>query len=414
MRPVLRLEVIVVMRPAKTITPAATILLAVIMLVAACAPQRQVPWRPTQPTAPVTPPAMAMQPKAALLLPLTGPAAAVGQDLLDAAQMALFDAGDNQLELMPFDTGSEPDGATVAARAAIASGANVIIGPLFGRSTVAVTPLATSAGVEVFSLSNDSSVARPGIWVMGFGPEQQVDRVVRFAAQTGVNRMAALAPADAFGTRAIQAFQRAVGATGTARIVDIATYDASNSTPTDAVGRVATGLGVGPATEGGALSAPDSAVLIADGGARLRAVASLLAYHDIDPRSVRHLGTSRIQDDAAALLDPQLQGTWFAGAPPEGAEEFATRFRSLFNRSPSSVALLAYDTTAMVAGQSRAGPLDPAAFLDSQGFVGRAGIFRLLPDGRTERGLAVLEVNQGTAQVVDPAPLTFREQFAAR
>jgi hypothetical protein len=67
----------------------------------------------------------------------------------------------------------------------------------------------------------------------------------------------------------------------------------------------------------------------------------------------------------------------------------------------------------MVAGQSRVGPLDPPAFLDGQGFVGRAGIFRLLPDGRAERGLAVLEVNQGSTQVVDPAPLAFREPLTA-
>ncbi|WP_051328872.1 penicillin-binding protein activator [Geminicoccus roseus] len=405
------------MRPAKTTTLATTILMAGIMLVAACAPQRQVPWRPAEPApaAPVPPPEPVGPPTAALLLPMSGQAEAVGQDLMDAAQMALFDAGQNQLELLPFDTGSEPEGATVAARAAIASGADVIIGPLFGRSTEAIAPLATEAGVGVLSLSNDSSVARPGVWVLGLEPEEQIERVVRFAAQNGITRMSALAPADAYGSKAIQAFQQAVASTGNVQLVDVATYPPTESTPTEAVRRIATGLGVtGEQPRVEVPSAPTSAILIADGGARLRAVASLLAYQDVDPRAIKHLGTMRFADDPAAMVDPQLQQAWLAGPSPEGTEEFTRRFQAMFGRTPSPLAVLAYDTTAMVAGLSRLGPLGPEQFQERQGFLGRAGVFRLLPDGGSERGLAVLEVNQGTLQVVDPAPRSFPEQLAIR
>lgn len=403
------------MRSARTTPLATTILMAGIMLVAACAPQRQVPWRPAEPAVPALPPEPAGPPKAALLLPLSGSSEAVGQDLMDAAQMALFDAGANELELIPFDTGSEPEGAVVAARAAIAGGAKVIIGPLFGRSTLAVAPIAKEAGVTVLSLSNDSSVTQPGVWALGFQPEEQIARVVRFAAQSGITKMAALAPTDAYGSKAIPAFQGAVVATGTARLVDVATYPPDNSTPTEAVRRVATGLGVtGAIDERTTPPAPDSAILIADGGARLRAVASLLAYQDVDPRAIRHLGTMRFQDDPAVLVDPQLQGAWLAAPPEEEAADFTARFRTLFGRTPSPVAVVAYDTTAMVAGLSGQGLADPQQFMDRQGFVGRTGIFRLLPDGRTERGLAVMEVNQGSLRMIDPPPHSFTDQLAAR
>ena len=50
-----------------------------------------------------------------LLLPLSGPAEALGRDMLDAAQMALFDVGDNDLVLLPRDTGGTPAGARLAA-----------------------------------------------------------------------------------------------------------------------------------------------------------------------------------------------------------------------------------------------------------------------------------------------------------
>jgi branched-chain amino acid transport system substrate-binding protein len=129
---------------------------------------------------------------------------------------------------------------------------------------------------------------------------------------------------------------------------------------------------------------------------------------------VKHLGTMRFADDPAALADAQLQGAWLAGPAPDSTADFANRFRATFGRAPSSIAVLAYDTTAMVAGLSRLGPVEATQLQDSQGFLGRAGIFRLLPDGRSERGLAVLEVNHGTLQVVDPAPRVFTERFALR
>ena len=55
------------------------------------------------------------------MLPLSGPAAALGQDMLQAAQMALFDVGPNDVVLLPRDTGGTPEGARRAATELIAS-----------------------------------------------------------------------------------------------------------------------------------------------------------------------------------------------------------------------------------------------------------------------------------------------------
>src|SRR5918994_298784 len=53
-----------------------------------------------------------------LLLPLSGPAAGLAQDMLDAAQMALFDVGENDLVLLPRDDQGTPAGARQAAEQA--------------------------------------------------------------------------------------------------------------------------------------------------------------------------------------------------------------------------------------------------------------------------------------------------------
>jgi hypothetical protein len=43
----------------------------------------------------------------------------------------------------------------------------------------------------------------------------------------------------------------------------------------------------------------------------------------------------------------------------------------------------------------------------ASGFAGIDGLFRLLPDGTCERGLAILEVREGGPVVIDPAPSSF-------
>ena len=120
-----------------------------------------------------------------LLLPLSGPAEALGRDMLDAAQMALFDVGENELVLLPRDTAGTPAGARTAAADVIEQGAEVILGPLFGPAVAAVSPLAAQADIRVLAFSNDASIATDGTFLLGFRPEEQVRRVIDYALASG-------------------------------------------------------------------------------------------------------------------------------------------------------------------------------------------------------------------------------------
>ena len=73
-----------------------------------------------------------------LLLPLSGPSAALGQAMLDAAEMALYDLAGEQLELLTRDTKGTPDGASAAAQQLLSQGAQIILGPLLAPEVGAV------------------------------------------------------------------------------------------------------------------------------------------------------------------------------------------------------------------------------------------------------------------------------------
>lgn len=157
--------------------------LGLLLGLAACATERVAP--PDQAAQPEALEELPPEVQVGLLLPLSGPAEALGRDMLDAAQMALFDVGENDLVLLPRDTGGTPSGARAAAEQVIAEGAEVILGPLFGPEVTAVSPIARQADVRVLAFSNDASIATEGTFLLGFRPEEQVRRVIEYALGSG-------------------------------------------------------------------------------------------------------------------------------------------------------------------------------------------------------------------------------------
>ncbi len=364
--------------------------------------------------------------KVGLLVPLSGPGAALGADLLDAAQLALFDVGRTDVELLPRDTGDQPQKAEVAARSALGAGAELLLGPLYGRSAVAIAPLAAAAGVNVISFSNDASVARPGLYVLGFRPEEQIERIVAHAAAQGRTRFAALTTDDAYGARVLAAWRSAVAQVPGASAAIAVTYQPGTETPTAEVQQVAAfgrpgGLPPDPVAEDPAIPVPQlpppvlpppglDALLIGDGGQRVSGIAALLAYYDISPRNVALLGTMRWQDDPALLNDGGLQGAQLAAWPPAELAQFERRFADVYGRTPAPLAVLAYDATALAVLLAQVQPRFTAAQIsDPQGFLGSAGIFRLRQNGLADHGLAVVEIDAGVLRVIDPAPTSFTE-----
>ncbi len=73
--------------------------------------------------------------------------------MLEAAQLALFTMGSDNLTLVPRDTTGTVQGAADAAKAVIADGAKLIIGPLVADEVEAVKPIAARLPTSTSSLS---------------------------------------------------------------------------------------------------------------------------------------------------------------------------------------------------------------------------------------------------------------------
>ncbi len=301
------------------------------------------------------------------------------------------ESGANDITLAVLDDHSTPEGAAQAAQTAIAGGAELIVGPLFSPSVREVGRVAKAAGRPVIAFSTDASVASRGVYLLSFMIEGYVDRVMDYARSKGKKSFAAMAPQSDYGNIAVAEFQQAASRLGV-RVVTISRYGP--------------GQAASAAKEITAVAAQVDALFIPEQADGAEAVSAALAANGL---KMQILGTG-IWNDPRVMKLPALQGAWFAAPETAGFSAFADRYRAKFNSDPTRLATLAYDAVSLVAALARtqgAQRFSEKVLTNPSGFNGADGVFRFRPDGPDERGLAVMQINNGAATTVSPAPRSF-------
>lgn len=334
------------------------------------------------------------QVKVGLLLPLSaaGNAGVAAQSMKNAAEMALAEFKNPNVQLLIKDDGGNPQGAQQGAQQAIGEGAEIMLGPLFAGSVPATAQLARARSIPVIAFSTDSSVAGRGVYLLSFLPESDINRIVDYAASTGKRSFAALVPDNAYGNVVEAAFKQAAGRKG--RVVAFEKYGADRATPARTVAQ--------------ALGQAD-ALLLADDGDSVVATADALTAAGANLRNIQLLGTG-LWDNPRVFASPALQGGLYAAPDPSGFRSFAGRYRAKYGGEPVRTATLAYDAVALVAALARtqgAQRFAPETLTNPSGFAGIDGLFRFRSDGTNERGLAVMRVATGGGQPVAGSPKSF-------
>jgi ABC-type branched-subunit amino acid transport system substrate-binding protein len=335
------------------------------------------------------------QVKVGLILPLSaaGNAAVAALSMKNAAEMALAEFQNPNIQLLIKDDGGSPQGAQQGTQQALDEGSEIILGPLFALSVPATAQLTRARGVSVIAFSTDSSVAGRGVYLLSFLPESDVNRIIEYAASTGKRSFAALLPDNAYGNVVEAAFKQAVGRRG-GRVVAFEKYGADRAT---AARNVANSLGQA------------DALFLADDGDSVVTVADALTAAGAKLKNIQLLGTG-LWDNPRVFASPNLQGGLYAAPDPSGFRSFSTRYRTKFGAEPVRTATLAYDAVALVAALARTQGgqrFSSDVLTNPSGFAGIDGLFRFRADGTNERGLAVMRAGPGGGQPVAGSPKSF-------
>ena len=387
-----------------------------------------------------------------LLLPFTSKSAALraeARSMLSAAQMAIFEAADPRLVLMPKDTSGTPSGAFEAAQAVIKDGAAVILGPVLGNAVSSVAGPAKAANIPVIAFSTDRSVAGNGVYLLSFLPEADIERMLDYlvgqnekifedlsmlrpdaaivAVDKTVRALALLRPDNGYGDR-IEGALFSQSASRGLYITDIARYgrdSQSMAAPARQIAHVedrnkaikvweeAGGIGDPGLDPEFAFFLPYQAIFLPESGVRLRSLAPLLPINGVDPKITHFIGTS-LWNDEELLREPALFGGWFPAPNAKDRAAFAQNYQQHFSQKPSRLASLAHDGVMIIPqalSNRRYGlVVDPGKLETGSGFLGADGLFRFNEDGLVQRALSVFEIRPGKFREIDPAPTTFERQ----
>ena len=323
-----------------------------------------------------------------------------GQNLENAARLAIADLSGVTVELKVYRTGGNADTAAMMAKQAVADGAQVILGPFYSEEANAAGVAVAASGVNVLAFSNNAAIAGGNVFVLGQTFDNTARRLASYAVRNGKSKIMIVHDRNVAGEVGKAAIERAVAAAG-GTVAGVSSYEFSQN-------------GIVEATTGIVQSAKSTGAtalfLTADTAGALPLLSQLLVDNGIDRAGVQFIGLTRWDIPAGTLALPGVQGGWFAMPDPGLQAQFQARYAAAYGTPPAAVASLAYDGIAAIgalARSSNGGPITREALAQPAGFAGVSGVFRFLANGTNERGLAVAAIRGNQVVVIDPAPRSF-------
>lgn len=325
---------------------------------------------------------------------------ALARALENAARLAVADLQGVQIDLRVYNTSGQANIAAQQAAQAVNDGALIILGPVFGASATAVGQTVAARGINVLSFSNNVDVAGGNVFVLGPTFQNTANRLAAYARTQGKGSILVVHERNDSGEQGRRAIERAAARAGVG-IAGVQGFDFSQQGVVEALPAIANAARTGNA---------DAVFFTSNTAGALPLLTQLLPDNRVGPSEYQYIGLTRWDIPANTLTLPGVQGGWFALPDPALSAQFEQRFTAAYGTAPHPIAGLAYDGIAAIGALARAGQsnaLTREALTQSAGFVGVNGVFRLLPDGTNERGLAVARITNGAVQVIDPAPRRF-------
>ena len=340
------------------------------------------------------------------MLPLSGEHSEIGNLILNAIEMAVFQTEENKLELHIKDTEAKSDKAKKVLSELIDEGVKVVIGPLFSKSLAAIQSDVASKNINIFALTNNINLRNKGIWIFGVDPQAQTEKVLRYALEKGSKNIAALLPQNAYGLLlfdTITSFTQA----NLMKIEKIEFYNFSLESQRKTAQKISDGFKdyklyldkikeqdneEEKVNEVLFMEKPFDSVFIAAAGQNLTVLSSQLQYNNVDPKIVQYLGISS-WEDSSILNEPALEGGVFVTTSEMYQKKIKLIYKNSFNKEMPKIAMIAYDIVALLGLLNNLGSnFNIYDLVNDEGYIGLRGLFRLKKNGVVERAFQLKKI----------------------
>ena len=353
--------------------------------------------------------------KVAMFLPLSGKYQRLGQSIVDAVQLAIYELRADYINFQAIDVGSDVSSAKEAMEAVDFKNIDIILGPIFKEQVKIIHEYAKQENLIMLTYSNDLDlINNSGVYIFGIMPHQQIENVVSYASHNQYSDLYSIVSKGKYGDLVKETLLNNKGKYHYS-LKKVALYTSPDAniferfTVGEAILQIKSSMksditGILPGFG-------ESAVLLPESDNSLLAILSQLQFlHSANDPEYKVLG---IGDWNEYTLSQNLiaQDAWVADIPHELLYEFNNRFMDNYKYKAPRIAAVAYDSILLIAAilnKSDGGIIIQFQEIEnSNGYKGVTGTFRLKSNGVTERLCSIYQYQKGKMTEVLKATKSF-------
>ena len=332
--------------------------------------------------------------KIGLLIPLTGENSEIGESIINSVGLAINKINNSSIEIIPKDTGSNPDMALDAAIELSNLGVKIIIGPVFNESLAYLNKVNE---ITFLALTNKNNNFSKNIINAGINATSQLRAIDRFIKSEKIKKTIFLTPDVNFKNEIEVAISRSkikvkknyVYNTDptklTEQIEKITRYQIRKQNLQDEITRLEKSDESNKELLIERLKKRDTlgnvnfdSVVISDFDESLKSVTTSLLYTDVSPKE-KYFITLNQWFDESLLKETSSQPLYFPSVNKNNYEEFSSEYYEKYNLYPNQLSFLSYDLVGLVYYLilQNDNIINQTMFAKKTLFKGKVGIFEI-------------------------------------
>lgn len=322
----------------------------------------------------------------AILVPLSKQKESTGQFLIKSAQLAIIDAKNPNLNLIPIDSEIINNNPSLLLKELEEKKIKTLLGPVYAAETEKLISLLNGKDITILSLSNDSSINDESSLMLGISPSSQADMLTRYAISQGITNFYLLLPSTKYGKLIDDAVSEVVSAKD--NITQTASWynnDNLDQVIEDFIASIKH------------IDNSNNAIYMPQGGINLSKLNAALLKHNV---KIRLIG-SQAWDHPSILKFNSFNQAILIRAQLEN-DKFYHDFYKLFSAKPTNLDLIAYNTLIMISNMNNHGlPINRQGIIDNNQNVEKYSSVKFNSQGFAMYKMSIIEVNDGKFKFMD-------------
>ena len=332
--------------------------------------------------------------KIGLLVPLTGENSEIGKSIIKSVRLAINKIDNSVIEIIPKDTGSNPQTTLKNALNMKEEGIKIIIGPVFNKNLIYLDEVK-----DVFFLSLTNKIIKnpKNIISAGINARSQFNTINKFQKLNELKKTIILIPKENYKEEIETAIQKSKITVDrvyyydsdptklTKQIEKITKYYSRKQNLEDEIKRLEESNELNKEKKIFNLKKLDTignlnfdSIIISDFDESLKSITTSLLYTDVSPKNIYFITLNQWFDESL-LNETSSQPIYFPSINKENYDEFIKIYHDNFNEYPNQLSFLSYDLIGLVYYLiiQNSFVIDKKIFLKKNMFKGKVGIFEI-------------------------------------